>query len=469
MIKKILSSTRYFFWLLSGSNINILKECPTDHNRHANIGLAIFVTTVIAFGTGSLAGYEFGNHTIKGAILFGIIWSLLVFTIDRTMVLTLKKNPKITALQRRKSLIVPVLYRVFLSALISFFISIPLELWLFRENIAEQMDKDKTEKIIQKQNREKLAFNVSGDSILISTYEKEVSYLDSLLNRAEPPANYRNYSNVKEGLKNSQENYDRLINEHNKKLKKRKEWWNQVPYTIRYKSIDTLRLNPIRVNDKSSNAYKQWLSLWIETKNDGTLTKEISLKKNQKENLESQLSDISKSYFELNTNKKNKKDSLRLVKEDELLQKNKTIKSKKDNYSALIESHKGFTTKWVAINNIDDFWVIFFIWFIRIVFFTIEMLPTMAKVSTPIGCYDRTIYSYEKRREKYLDEIEDLDVKKLKAIEKQKLDNELSVQKDILDNLAKKQNNIANRILDEWEKNQIKKTKDNLDNFVDND
>lgn len=465
-MRKFLNSIKYFFWLLSGSNIEILKECPTDHNRHANIGLAIFVTTAIAFATGALAGYEFGNHTIESAILFGVIWSLLVFTIDRTMVLTLKKNPKITKTERIKSLIVPVLYRLFLSALISFFISIPLELWVFRENIAEQMDKDKVEKIIQKQKREQEAFNISSDSIAIRSYNKESYYLDSLLNSPEPPANYRNYSQIKNKLTTIQGEYKSLTRQYEAKVKQRKQWWSQVPYTMHYKASDTLHLNPIRVNDKSSNAYKQWLSLWLETKNDGTLTRERKDKKIQKDNLETQLSAISKSYFDSKTRDKNKTDSLKLIREQELLVKNDSIKSKKENYSSLIESHNGFTTKWVALNNVDDFWVIFFIWFIRIVFFTIEMLPTMSKISTPIGSYDRTVYSVEKRKEKYLDEIEDLDINKLKTLEKQKLDNELNVQKNILDKLSEKQNNIANTILEEWEKGQLKNIKNNLNNFV---
>lgn len=43
------SKLQYFFWLLSGAEISILKECPTDYNRQAGIGFTIFMTTLLAF------------------------------------------------------------------------------------------------------------------------------------------------------------------------------------------------------------------------------------------------------------------------------------------------------------------------------------------------------------------------------------------------------------------------------------
>lgn len=43
------SKIQSFFWLLSGAEINILKDCPTDYNRQAGIGFTIFMTTLLAF------------------------------------------------------------------------------------------------------------------------------------------------------------------------------------------------------------------------------------------------------------------------------------------------------------------------------------------------------------------------------------------------------------------------------------
>ena len=79
-------------WRIAGSDISILKDCEGDYNRHANIGLAIFTTTLVALGAGLIAGYQIGGNYI-GAIIFGVLWALIVFTIDRNMVASIQKNP----------------------------------------------------------------------------------------------------------------------------------------------------------------------------------------------------------------------------------------------------------------------------------------------------------------------------------------------------------------------------------------
>ena len=151
-MKKIINAIKYFFWLLAGSDISVLEKTPTDQNRHANIGLAIFTKTIVAFITGSLAGAQFSLNSSNiwlQAIIFGGIWSLIVFTIDRNMVLTLKKDPK----AKKQKLLIPLLYRIFLSAIISFFISIPLEIWIFKDEIQLQMTKDDDKKVLERKKR----------------------------------------------------------------------------------------------------------------------------------------------------------------------------------------------------------------------------------------------------------------------------------------------------------------------------
>ena len=464
MVKKALLKLRYFLWVLSGSDLKILKESPTDYNRHANIGLAIFVTTLIAFFTGALAGYEFGNKTIFSAILFGVIWSLLVFTIDRTMVLTLKKNPSSTSKERLKKLIIPVIYRVFLSALISFFISIPLELWLFRENIKVQLDIDKNEEIISKQKREESVYNISDIEKSVTNLENKSRVIDSLHIQVEPPSNYKNYSGLKQETKDAKQSLKNLQNKYSRMVKNRKIEWSKIP--IYYFSSDTLRIHP-QQNTKS-NTYRKWYTLWGETKpNSGTLTKQLQSKKTEFEDLKERLKSVSNEYFVSISNKKLKLDSLK-TKTEATLEKNKSdVEDNTNIFAEIIKSQEGFTTKWVAINNIDDFWIIFFIWFIRLLFFTIEMLPTMAKVTTPVGSYDWGVYRAERRRRNYLKEVEELEVEKLVEIEKQKLKIELKTQKIILNKLAEKQNKIAISIIDDWEKIQKEKSKKEIKKFID--
>ena len=118
--EKKYSKIQYFFWLLSGAEINILKDCPTDYNRQAGIGFTIFMTTLLAFFSGSYAGYYFGESYVT-SVVFGIIWASLIFSIDRSMVVTLKKDPT----KKEQNFWIPFLSRAVLAILIAFIISIP--------------------------------------------------------------------------------------------------------------------------------------------------------------------------------------------------------------------------------------------------------------------------------------------------------------------------------------------------------
>ena len=67
-------------------------------------------------------------------MLFGLIWALLIFCIDRSLVITLKKDPS----AKKQKFWVPLLSRSALACIIAFMVSIPLELVIFEDFIAEQ-------------------------------------------------------------------------------------------------------------------------------------------------------------------------------------------------------------------------------------------------------------------------------------------------------------------------------------------
>ena len=47
-----------FFWLCSGANRKILRQCPTDYAKYAGIGGTIFFTAVMASLSGGYALYK---------------------------------------------------------------------------------------------------------------------------------------------------------------------------------------------------------------------------------------------------------------------------------------------------------------------------------------------------------------------------------------------------------------------------
>lgn len=467
-MSKSISKIKRFFWLISGSEISILEKCPADHNRHMNIGLAIFSTTLIAFLTGSLAGFKFGSQNIASALMFGAIWSLLVFTIDRNMVGTLQKNPN----EKRGKLFWAILYRAFLSLLIAFFIAIPLELWIFKEQIAEQMPKDSDLEISILRKSKENRYNISGLKNNVQRDSTEQANFTTLLNQEEPPAGYKNYSANKSKLQKAKSDYNAIHRNYNKRVNLRKEYYSKAP-----EYYDTIQNRYIK--ERNTTYYNKWYELWIRTNKSGSETKALNQAKDEYEDLNNKVSSIKEEYFtEISINKQ-RSDSILIVNSNELAVSSDSVTIQTEEYGQLVHSQDGFIKQWIALNNVSEFWVIFFIWFIRLVFFVIEMLPTLTKVLTPLGSYDIKLYyqirEVESNAEYELELLKELQRKKMELtainltkIEEQKLNHELKLQEEILNNLAEKQNNIANNILNEWEKQQTVNANIDLSDFVNN-
>ena len=129
-----------FLWTVAGAELDILEKCRTDHKKFAAIGATILMTAFIAFCAGTSAAWYFtqsGDETsgsLGWAMLFGLIWALLIFCIDRSLVITLKKDPS----AKKQKFWVPLLSRSALACIIAFMVSIPLELVIFEDFIAEQ-------------------------------------------------------------------------------------------------------------------------------------------------------------------------------------------------------------------------------------------------------------------------------------------------------------------------------------------
>ena len=137
------NSFQRILWTISGAEISILEseKCRTDHKRFGAIGATIAITSFIAFLSGTSAAWYFtqrGNDTtgnLGWAMAFGLVWATLIFSLDRSLVLTLKKNPENN---KRFWWIVPLVSRTALAMIIAFMVSIPLELVVFEDFIAEQ-------------------------------------------------------------------------------------------------------------------------------------------------------------------------------------------------------------------------------------------------------------------------------------------------------------------------------------------
>lgn len=75
-----------FLWTCAGVNKKILRQCPTDYAKYAGIGGTILFTALMAMLSGGYALNSVFDNQLA-AIGFGIFWGLLIFNLDRFIVI----------------------------------------------------------------------------------------------------------------------------------------------------------------------------------------------------------------------------------------------------------------------------------------------------------------------------------------------------------------------------------------------
>lgn len=127
-----MNKIKSFFWLCSGASIRHLEDCPSDSSKYAGIGATIFFTSVFAALASFYALYTvFDNYIVAG--IFGLLWGLMIFNLDRFIVSSIRKN------KNKWKNFYHVLPRIALAVLISVVIAKPLELKVFEKEIDSEI------------------------------------------------------------------------------------------------------------------------------------------------------------------------------------------------------------------------------------------------------------------------------------------------------------------------------------------
>lgn len=139
-LSRISNKVRNFFWFCSGVNISLLEQCSSDFNRYANIGATIFFTALLAWVSMAYALNSVFESLIP-SIAFGFIWSLMIFTLDRTIVSSMQKPSQEVTYKEfefwRESVF--ALIRLGVAVIISLVIMKPLEIKIFEDRLVAEI------------------------------------------------------------------------------------------------------------------------------------------------------------------------------------------------------------------------------------------------------------------------------------------------------------------------------------------
>lgn len=399
-----------------GAYIKVLKKCPSESSKYVAVGITIIFTGIFAALSGGYAFFKvFNKETIlecgyvensffHGSIFMGILWGLMIFNLDRYIVMSMKKQNNIG-----KELLVAV-PRIILAVIISLVVAKPLEVRLFQDRIASQISDNELEK--RDQNRKKI-YSITNklviDSLKSFSEMKVTSIKDQL--RQECPT--QECKDAFEVQKKEKEKYYEIRKNVQPLINKADENIRFIKYSDRYKTItiiDGIEKKELTIKGKK---------LLVENEQD--YNKNLKKRQAQWAVYKSKLS----VYDTINSKYKNSKQKELEVaqEEDNTVQEQKNAADKQtlelekksgdaaniaftNNFITQLEA-LGDLTKWKE-NVVDENNIIIerknnIMWYMNIaiilLFIVIETAPIFVKLITSKGQYDIALEAQDTKKE----------------------------------------------------------------------
>ncbi|MBC7749171.1 MAG: DUF4407 domain-containing protein [Methylotenera sp.] len=181
---------KQFFILCSGADKDLLEGCSEgEQTKYVGIGATVFFTAVMAFIASSYALFTVFDNLFP-ALLFGLVWSLLIFNLDRFIVSTIRKR------DRFGSEFLQATPRIILAVIIAIVISKPLEIKIFEKEINTVLLKEKNAMTLS--NKKEVATYFKSD---LDKNKTEIDNLKSEITNKEKEVNtlYETYITEAEG------------------------------------------------------------------------------------------------------------------------------------------------------------------------------------------------------------------------------------------------------------------------------
>lgn len=456
-----------FLWFVAGADIEMLSLCPLDYKKYEAIGMTILMTSLVGFAAGSSAAWYFTEDALW-TLVFGLFWSLLIFSIDRSLVVTLKKDP-----YKKSYYVLPLVFRGFLAILVAGIMSIPLELLVFNGFIQNDIENYKSD-LLKQQHQD------SFDAQQAAEYDSKSKSLDQLL---------KSESNKK----------DDIVTAINDKRSERQREVNMLnhPNTTTYNNAQASanglqrQLNELYSLPNSDYRRNRIPGLRSQISHQRSVmasernawNTKVNARISELDNEIAQLSDalrVAKENIARTDREKQRVDSTSVsyqARAEESLNKTDERFRNGNNFTlyyavlahAIYKTHKvthermgtdGKTYTYETEEFVNkDF--MFLLWFIRAMFFVIELLPSIVKVVSKAGQYELRVYHQEEELKKYLhsQEYQDYCYKMLHGdnqlemdLQAQRHDAEKKVQHDIIQAIINAEESVAKDSIDNWER-----------------
>lgn len=436
-----------FLVTCSGANKEIIKQCPTEYTKYTGIGATILLTALMAMVSGGYAIY-FVFNSILVSIIFGIFWGIIIFNLDRYIVSSIKK----TGVFKEEFLF--ALPRLFIALVLAVSISKPLELRLFENRIAKQMDKNNKEYVDNYDD------GFKGDIQKLNDQQKALD--DELIKK-------------KQDVFSKDPQYSKL-KEKKSPLESRKE-----------SIIGTIASNRSII---SRNYYQKYFQNENGETYSRNLPNQTALNKMaENRTLNSELANINSELTDLNTQITKREtelgETIRNIEIETQSAKNsiaEQVTSKKAGYEKnknnainVAINSTDLLSRLEALGNLKTFgnpvWWASLV--ITLLFILLETAPVTVKLLSKRGPYDEILdrVEYENfiEQKKIISDLNDTINTTIKiSTEKNanKLNAELKANEELLNSISSAQAEIAKLAVEQWKQDELEKIKNGKNNIV---
>ena len=464
--RKVSYFTR-FLWFVAGADVEMLSLCPLDYKKYEAIGMTILMTSLVGFAAGSSAAWYFTEDALW-TLVFGLFWSLLIFSIDRSLVVTLKKDP-----YKKSYYVLPLVFRGFLAILVAGIMSIPLELLVFNGFIQNDIENYKSD-LLKQQHKDSFDAQQSAEyhsksrslnqllkmesckkddiEMLINNKRSERQREVNMLNHP----NTTTYNNAKANTNGLQRQLNELYSLPNSDYRR-----NRIP-GLRSQISHQRSVMASERNAWNTKVNARILELDNEIAQLSDALRVVKEKIAKTDREKQRVDSTSVSYQARAEESLNKTDERFRNGNNFTLYyavlAHAIYKTHKVTHERMGTDGKTYTYETEEFVNKD---FMFLLWFIRAMFFVIELLPSIVKVVSKAGQYELRVYHQEEELKKYLhsQEYQDYCYKMLHGdnqlemdLQAQRHDAEKKVQYDIIQAIINAEESVAKDSIDNWEK-----------------
>jgi uncharacterized protein YoxC len=452
-----------FFWLCSGVNRKVLRQCPTEYAKYAGMGGTIFFTACMAALSGGYAISTVFDNTIV-SILFSLFWGMLIFNLDRLIVNTMYSDGKVTISWKE---FVSGLPRIVMAIFLGIVISTPLELKIFEDAIDIQIEQDKDRLLNEKigetihrrdstsQKRDEILNGVAMFDTQITTSSTETNNLLSDINDLQAKLNAEN---------NTIRSYDQQIAPLQRQLN------SMSSDNSQYQSILN-KLGGFRSKRASAISQRNALAAAIRGKQGQVAASDATLKTlmgNKQAETQKESERLRQEIDSLNL----------IINESKVRHKDWTeeeIKAKGSFRDKLEVQYKGFQARMKAFSqlkeespatNISSL-------FIMLLFIIVETAPTFLRMMVADGSYENLLDA-EKHRIEVLSNKKKSDINDAINTEiqisteknRQRLEAEVLANKELMEKIAKTQAELLQTAIDKWREEELAKINENPSVYI---